>query len=239
MGYISDGATIWKEHCSTADKLTGLDKLEGMYGEACTYIDAITHSGSYYTEAQADAKYFTAANDGTGSGLICATLDGYSAQEIINAGSPSGVIGIWSGSVVAIPSGWYLCNGLNGTPDLRNRFVPGAGSHYTKGETGGAGTVTTSATITVAGHALTAAETPLHSHGTITDYYTVTGGSAYKIPEGSSDSPPYVYSALQENASYTGYAGSGTAHSHTASFAGTASQVKMPEYYAACFIMRA
>ena len=238
MGYISDGATIWKEHCSTADKLTNLDKLEGMYGEACTYIDSITHSSSYYTEAQADAKYFTSANDGSGSGLICATLDGYTAEEIIAAGSPSGVIGIWSGSVVSIPSGWYLCNGLNGTPDLRNRFVPGSGSHYTKGETGGAGTVTTSATITVAGHALTAAEMPLHSHGTITDYYMYFVNSTPGT-SGSSEFPPGMCENATANASYTGYTGSGTAHSHTASFSGTASQVKMPEYYAACFIMRA
>tara|TARA_B100001250_G_scaffold49675_1_gene38870 strand:+ start:286 stop:702 length:417 start_codon:yes stop_codon:yes gene_type:complete len=35
------------------------------------------------------------------------------------------------------PSGWYLCNGSNGTPDLRNRFVIGAGSSYSQGATGG------------------------------------------------------------------------------------------------------
>ena len=41
---------------------------------------------------------------------------------------PSGGIIIWSGAANAIPSGWYLCNGSNGTPDLRNRFVIGAHS---------------------------------------------------------------------------------------------------------------
>ena len=35
---------------------------------------------------------------------------------------------MWSGNISAIPSGWYLCNGSNGTPDLRNRFVIGAHS---------------------------------------------------------------------------------------------------------------
>jgi microcystin-dependent protein len=36
---------------------------------------------------------------------------------------PSGGIIMWSGSIANIPSGWYLCNGSNGTPDLRDRFV--------------------------------------------------------------------------------------------------------------------
>lgn len=36
---------------------------------------------------------------------------------------PSGGIIMWVGSIATIPSGWYLCNGSNGTPDLRNQFV--------------------------------------------------------------------------------------------------------------------
>jgi len=51
---------------------------------------------------------------------------------------PAGTIAIWSGSVASIPSGWYLCNGANGTPNLRDRFVVGAGSSYAVGATGGA-----------------------------------------------------------------------------------------------------
>ena len=43
---------------------------------------------------------------------------------------PSGGIIIWSGAANAIPSGWYLCDGNNGTPDLRNRFIIGAGKDF-------------------------------------------------------------------------------------------------------------
>jgi len=43
----------------------------------------------------------------------------------VTAAIPSGGIIIWSGAANAIPSGWYLCNGSNGTPDLRGRFVVG------------------------------------------------------------------------------------------------------------------
>lgn len=41
---------------------------------------------------------------------------------------PAGVIVMWSGTIATIPSGWLLCNGSNGTPDLRNRFIIGAHS---------------------------------------------------------------------------------------------------------------
>jgi len=50
---------------------------------------------------------------------------------------PSGVIAIWSGSIGSIPAGWLLCDGSGGTPDLRDKFVPGAGTSYAVGATGG------------------------------------------------------------------------------------------------------
>jgi hypothetical protein len=50
----------------------------------------------------------------------------------------TGMIILWSGSIATIPSGWALCNGSNGTPDLRNNFIVGAGTTYAVGTTGGA-----------------------------------------------------------------------------------------------------
>ncbi|MBU0478297.1 prepilin-type N-terminal cleavage/methylation domain-containing protein [bacterium] len=66
-------------------------------------------------------------------------------------GVPSGTIAMWSGA--SAPSGWDLCDGTNGTPDLRDRFIVGAGSSYAVGATGGENT-----------HTLTIAEMPAHSH---------------------------------------------------------------------------
>ena len=66
---------------------------------------------------------------------------------------PRGVITMWSGATNDLPSGWALCNGNNGTPDLRNRFIVGAGSSYGVGNTGGADTV-----------ALTTDQMPSHNH---------------------------------------------------------------------------
>jgi len=50
---------------------------------------------------------------------------------------PSGGIIMWSGSIGSIPAGYYLCDGNNGTPDLRDRFVVGSGTSYAVGNTGG------------------------------------------------------------------------------------------------------
>ena len=64
---------------------------------------------------------------------------------------PSGVIVMWSGAVDAVPNGWLLCNGKNGTPDLTDRFIVGAGGGYAVGLRGG------SASNTISDHAHTIA----------------------------------------------------------------------------------
>ena len=78
---------------------------------------------------------------------------------------PSGIILLWSGSTASIPSGWALCNGSNGTPDLRDRFVVGAGTSYAVGATGGANTVTLDATMI-----------PSHTHTVTTTGSTAASG---------------------------------------------------------------
>lgn len=50
---------------------------------------------------------------------------------------PRGSILMWSGSITTIPSGFVLCNGAGGTPDLRDRFIVGAGTTYDPADTGG------------------------------------------------------------------------------------------------------
>jgi len=58
-----------------------------------------------------------------------------SAGSVINV--PSGGIIIWSGAATAIPSGYALCNGSNGTPNLQDSFVVGAGNSYSVNAGGG------------------------------------------------------------------------------------------------------
>lgn len=49
-----------------------------------------------------------------------------------------GVITAFSGGIGNIPPGWHLCDGTNGTPDLRDRFVPATGPTFSVGDEGGA-----------------------------------------------------------------------------------------------------
>jgi hypothetical protein len=218
--------TTWLEQMPSAQKLTALDNLEAMYSGALDYIDAITHGERYYTDSQASSKYFSQATDGSGSGLICATLDGYSAQQIIDAGAPSGCITLWSGTIESIPTGWYLCNGSNGTPNLRDRFVVSAGNNYARGSFGGSVNATPSGTVTIGTHALTVDEIPPHTHQYY-DYYRLSSGGA-----GS------YYIAPSFDVLSTTIAGTSTAHGHIGSmFTGAAGSI-LPSYYALCFIMR-
>lgn len=80
---------------------------------------------------------------------------------------PSGIIAMWSGASNAIPSGWFLCDGNNNTPDLRNRFIVGAGSSYEVGATGGSDTVTLSTNQMPShnhSHSLSTASAGSHTH---------------------------------------------------------------------------
>lgn len=83
--------------------------------------------------------------------------DGSGLTNLPVAGIPTGVIVMWSGSIASIPSGWALCDGQvhDGklTPDLRDRFIVGAGDQYAVRDTGGEKT-----------HRLTINEMPSHTH---------------------------------------------------------------------------
>ena len=100
------------------------------------------------------------ANYGSSGQVIHSQGSGSAAVWSTFQGVPSGVIMMWSGAENAIPSGWYLCNGSNSTPDLRNKFIVGAGAGYSVGNTGGSNTVTLS-TSQIAAHSHT---TNNHNH---------------------------------------------------------------------------
>lgn len=167
---------------------------------------------------------------------------GTSGQVLLSAGSgstptwgsgfPSGGIILWSGAADAIPSGWVLCNGSNSTPDLRNRFVIGAGSTYAVGATGGsADAITVSHTHTVSG---TTGDGGSHYHSYQTGYQTNVPiqGSNGNFGGGTPDDTSHIY-----------YSSTVDAHTHsfsatTASTGSSGTGANLPPYYALCYIMK-
>jgi len=132
---------------------------------------------------------------------------------------PSGGIIIWSGSSASIPSGWVLCNGSNSTPDLRDRFVVGAGSTYAVGNTGG------SANAIVVSHTHTATVTdPGHSHSYASSTFNCNQNTGQ----------------VQAGVTATGTTASNTTGISvgisTTGSSGT--NANLPPYYALCYIMK-
>ena len=167
---------------------------------------------------------------------------------------PSGIITLWSGASDAVPTGWALCDGQNGTPDLRNRFIVGAGSTYAVGATGGSNTVT-----------LTTAQMPSHTHNASLSLsnlttnssgnhvhsgdITINAGSGAAAISGSATR--YFVAEIPEGPTIALDAeittSSAGAHTHTISGSGTvsishtgsnSSHENRPPYYALCYIMK-
>ena len=161
----------------------------------------------------------------------------------------TGMIMLWSGAANAIPSGWVLCNGSNSTPDLRNRFVVGAGDSYSVGATGGANSVTLSTaqlpahshTTNNHRHSFSGSGSSSHSH----DIASATGHTGYNILDRNRGTDPWtsnynttsvdtesatVSISISGNTGYsnpsTNNTGSGNSHENR------------PPYYALCYIMK-
>lgn len=141
-----------------------------------------------------------------------------------------GMIILWSGSEVNIPSGWSLCDGTNNTPDLRNRFVVGAASIYSPDDTGGSA----DAIIPSHTHSGTTASAGAHVHTLRIRQSRDPGGA-------NLTNQNYEYNGLIENAYTNTTTFSAGAHSHSLNISSTGVSVvnkNLPPYYALCYIMK-
>lgn len=174
------------------------------------------------------------ADGGTGASTASGAIANLGLTTASTHYVPSGGIILWSGSVAAIPSGWFLCNGANGTPNLQDRFIVGAGSGYAVGATGGADTV-----------ALSAANMPAHTH---TFSATTGAGGAHthdlKVGDGYQGGGIYLDQGAENGGYYSSGFTSGVGdHTHTVSGttasagSGTAHENR-PPYYALAYIMK-
>ena len=146
----------------------------------------------------------------------------------ITASFPIGGIILWSGSILTIPSGWYLCDGNNGTPNLTDRFVVGAGSSYAVAATGG------SKDAIVVSHTHTATTTSTQAAHTHTYDRFTHGGPADTV----------VGSQVDVSATYTTETTSSaqpaiTSTTTVASTGSSGTNANLPPYYALAYIMKA
>ena len=74
-------------------------------------------------------------------GALFGFLD-HQGNTAMDQAVPEGVIAMWSGNIEKIPSGWSLCDGSKGTPDLSDRFIMGTVSTVSDREKIGGGEVT-------------------------------------------------------------------------------------------------
>ncbi|MCX5905264.1 MAG: hypothetical protein NTV89_17740, partial [Proteobacteria bacterium] len=124
----SGGTALWSETWTTST--SQIKTVGGVFNAMLgTYL---TIPATFFSQNQTT---YLGIKVGTDSEMIPRqkiTSVGYAFSagnaETANSASngvPQGAIMMWSGAINQIPAGWALCNGTNGTPDLRDRFIVG------------------------------------------------------------------------------------------------------------------
>jgi hypothetical protein len=84
------------------------------------------------TTSEAELNYSTGVTS-----ALQTQLNALSAAIAAIVVIPSGLIAQWKGTIATIPTGWVLCNGANGTPNLTDKFIVAAGGTYNPADVGG------------------------------------------------------------------------------------------------------
>lgn len=158
------------------------------------------------------------------------------AQTTANAALallPRGCVIMWSGLIDQIPPGWSLCDGTNGAPDLRDKFVMGVGSIFASGATGGAETHTHTLSGGVEVTTLNTSQMPRHSH--LFNAYGQTGWEKYSLYGRSSQGA--AFGTDETHATGGGHLGLTQAHTHSLN-ATLAAAPALPPYLALAYIMK-
>jgi microcystin-dependent protein len=150
------------------------------------------------------------------------------------AQTPVGAITIWTGTRASIPPGWSPCDGVDGRPDMRDRFILGAPNGVDPGGFGGEQQVTlTASNLPQHSHTPTFDSAGVHDHGYRDDYgasnYTGFGGPTYSR---------YAYDQTTSSTKTTDPAGT---HSHSGTTDSTGGSMPFdnrPAYYRVIYIVK-
>ena len=253
----------------TGGTVAGLTAFSGTTGQATNFSSSnILVSSGNVSGVTGINNTFTSANLVNGVATTKAVSDSSTAiatTAYVHAYLPTGIIVMWNSTAASIPTGWQLCDGSNGTPDLRGQFIVGAGGSYTPGDTGGAASVTLGANaMPIHTHALSGSLTTgsagAHGH-TVTDpghAHTTT----FRRSEKSNNATPFMLSdpnvgennngtvALPTTTVTTGVSIAAVVdHTHSLTLSGntqsaggasgtTQPHENRPPYYALCYIQK-
>jgi len=233
---IPNGATCLV-YCDGTNFVSGLSGTSGSFSVngALSTTGALTYGGVTLSNSVTGtgSMVLSASPTLTGTPLAPTASPGTNTTQIATTafvlanGVPSGSIMMWSGSIASIPSGWLLCDGTSGTPDLRNRFIVGAGSTYAVAATGG------SADAIVVSHTHTATSAvvdPGHSHNFPNTAIAQNNTGQQGRTDGSQASSMTATSSATTNI---------TVNTTVASAGSSGTNANLPPYYALAYIMKA
>ena len=150
---------------------------------------------------------------------------------------PIGGIVMFSGNIASLPSGWSFCNGSNGTPDLRDKFIIGAYAD----SSGQANTTVTGSTTKNGGTANSVVVSHTHTPS-VTDSGHFHGSNGNRqVQAGADNSGPYVEDSDYTNSGSRFYKTSANVTSISVSLdtvGSSGTNANLPPYYALAFIMR-
>lgn len=273
-GYIKSVANVYAvlgtiDNFGSSNVLITSGRISGLTSLSATAIDtpSITITSAVITTANIASLTVTGGNlSGVTLTQTVATTQPYNdntanvaTTAFVQSVIQRGMIMMWNSTAASIPTGWQLCNGSNGTPDLRDRFIVGAGSTYSPGATGGNNTVTLSST-----------QMPPHIHPiSIVTSTSAAGGHNHSVNDGghnhATNATKETYGIVGSDTYYTDavYALTGTSaatnspsgtgvslnaigdHTHALNISDTTGTTgggqpheNRPPYYALCYIQK-
>jgi microcystin-dependent protein len=226
-GVPLNGGLLYAYQAGSSTPFATYTDINGTIANANPIV--LDSSGRSATEIWLSYGYFYKFVLKDSSGVTIGTYDNIygivGVQTAVGTTIPAGMISLWYGSIGSVPTGWYLCDGSNGTPDLRDRFVVGAGSTYSVAQTGG------SADSIVVSHTHTATSSvtdPGHTHS-----YTT---KSKQLPQTGSSTNCWN----DEATATTGSSTTGISVSTSVASAGVSgTNANLPPYYALAYVMKA
>lgn len=205
----------------------------GASGDSLTVGGTLTASGN----ANFTGEIQLNGSAGTSGQFLTSQGSGSDPTWTTSTAFVSGMIMMWSGTVATIPSGWLLCNGASGTPDLRNKFIIGANA-----DDGGAAKTNVTGSYTQTGGSKDAI-IPYHNHtatSSVTDpghFHNLSNTGGGGSSGGGNLSIDSAIAGTLTTASKT----TGISVSTTVNYAGSSgntTNANLPPYYALAFIMK-